>query len=100
MRQVNHANPSSPFYHFISSPLYQHLFNHTNNAIYTQIFCSSEISLNGPVIIVIPWHVFDFRKRFYMVLKLATKALKCIILKIHYIYSFCIILLADFYFLD
>ena len=85
---------------FFSSPPYQHLLNHTNNAICTQILCASGIFINGPVIIVITRHVLDFRKRFYMTLKLATKVLKCIILKIHYIYSFCIQLLADFYFLD
>ena len=88
MRQVNRASPSSPFYHFFSSLLHQYLFYNTSNAISTQILYGSEISINSPINITISWHVLNFRDRFYKALKLTIKALKCIFLKIHYIYDF------------
>ena len=81
MRQANRASPSSPFYHYFSSPPYQHLFYHTSNAISTQILYVSEISINSPINITITWHIFNFRDRFYKTLKLAIKALKCIFFK-------------------
>lgn len=40
----------------------------------------------NPVGTVIIWHILDLRRRFYKMLKWAIKALKCIILKISYIY--------------
>ena len=48
-------------------------------AISTQNFCDNEISINNPVDITIRWHVLDSKNRFYKALKLATKALKCIV---------------------
>lgn len=87
MRQANRATPSLSS--TIFSPPPRHFFYQTRIAISSQILCGSEISMNNPVNIAIIRIFLGLRDRFYKALKLATKAVKCIVIYKHnFLYTF------------
>ena len=76
MRQATSTSPSSLFYYFF---FFSPLFYYTSIVISINIFFNSGFCINIPANIAILEFLFDFKNRYYKVIKLATNTFSYII---------------------